>query len=280
MLNLKKKLWIIKQKKKGYLTDSEIAISQKISRRHVQRIWSYYNNNYSDFLREKPKGRKPTETPEDILHEILSLRRQNHGIRNIQGLLERKGIHVSIKRIHNELKKRNLVLQEPKKGRRYNYIKWERSHSNSLWQTDYCWQEKLECWLTAWLDDHSRLITSAEYVMEATSDNSLRIFEKGVKKFGLPRETLSDRGTQYYPNLGETSRFLEHMNIRGVKHIYASIKKPTTCGKMERWWRTHNDERWEFSSLRKFVNYYNYKRPHMSLDYLTPYEIWKRDLKV
>ena len=280
MLNFKKRLWIIKQKQKGKLTDTEIALCQRISRRHVQRIWSSYNANGSDFLMDKTRGRKPLETPPNILAQILDLRRQNHGIRSIQGLLHNKRTHVSIKRIHNELKKRNLIIQEPKKGRRYKYTKWEREHSNSLWQTDYCWQESQQCWLTAWLDDHSRLIASAEYVTEATTENALRIFERGVNKFGLHRETLSDRGTQYYAVRGETSRFLEYMNSRNVKHIYASFKKPTTCGKLERFWRTHNDERWSFSSLRKFINHYNYKRPHMSLDYLTPYDVWKRDLKV
>ena len=278
MLNFRKRKWIVTQKFKGHLSDIEIAKAQNTTRMTVNRLWRKYRNENISSLQNKPVGRKPTETPENVLNEILTLRQENHGIRSIQGLLEKKRIHVSIKRIHNELKKRNLVIQEPKKGRRYNYVKWERRHSNSLWQTDYCWQESQQCWLTAWLDDHSRLITAAEYVTEATSDNSLLIFEKGVKKFGLPRETLSDRGTQYYPNLGETSRFLDHMKFRGVNHIYASIKKPTTCGKMERWWRTHNDERWEFSSLRKFINPYNYKRPHMSLDYSTPFEVWKRDL--
>ena len=280
MLNFKKRLWVIKQKQIGKLTDSEIAISQKISRRHVQRIWSGYNKEGLDFLGTKPVGRKPTKTAENILKEVLNLRKKGHGVRRIEGLLDNKGLHVPHNRILNELRKLNLVIQEPKKGRRYKYVRWERKHSNSLWQTDYCWQESQQCWLTAWLDDHSRLITASEYVTEATSDNSLRIFEKGVKNFGLPRETLSDRGTQYYPNLGETSRFLDHMKSRGVNHIYASIKKPTTCGKLERFWRTHNDERWNFTSLRKFVNNYNYKRPHMSLYYLTPYEVWKRDLKV
>ena len=207
MLNFKKRLWIIKQKQKGELTDSEIAISQRITRRAVQKIWSGYQNEGISFLQDKTVGRKPTETPEHILTQILNLRRQNHGIRSIQGLLEQQEIHVSIKRIHNELKKRNLVIQEPKKGRRYHYIKWERQHSNSLWQTDYCWQESQQCWLTAWLDDHSRLITASDYVTEATTENALRIFERGVRKFVLPRETLSDRDTQYYAVLGETSSF-------------------------------------------------------------------------
>ncbi len=278
MLNFKKRLWIIKQKQKGELTDSEIAVSQRITRRAVQKIWSGYKRGGLAFLRDKPKGRKPTETPEHILKHILELRKDGHGIRRIECLLDNQKIHVPHNRIHNELRKLKLVNPEPKKARRYKYVRWERKHSNSLWQTDYCWIPILDCWLTAWLDDHSRLITSAEYVTEATTENSLKIFERGVRKFGLPRETLSDRGTQYYAVLGETSRFLEYMNSRNVKHIYASIKKPTTCGKLERWWRTHNDERWDFDSLRTFVNYYNYKRPHMSLNYLAPYQVWKRDL--
>ncbi|MBL7101063.1 MAG: transposase, partial [Nanoarchaeota archaeon] len=90
---------------------------------------------------------------------------------------------------------------------------------------------------------------------------------------------LSDRGTQYYTNLGETCRFLEHLKSKGVQHIYASIKKPTTCGKLERFWGTHNRERWNFTSLRKFINYYNHKRPHMSLGYYTPHAIYIKDMK-
>jgi len=35
MLGFKKRLWIIKQKQKGKLTDSQIAISQRTSRSHA-----------------------------------------------------------------------------------------------------------------------------------------------------------------------------------------------------------------------------------------------------
>lgn len=280
MLNFKKKLWIVKQKEVGGLTDSEIAISQRITRRHVQRIWSNYKKEGLRFLKDKPIGRKVDEIPKEIQNKILSLRKNDYGIIKIAGLLKQEGIEVSKRKVIRVLKENNLYVQEPEKGRRYNYIRWERKHSNSLWQTDYCWISKLDCWLTAWLDDHSRLITAAEYVTEATTDNSLRIFERGVKRYGLPKETLSDRGSQYYANLGETCRFLEYMKSKGINHIYASIKKPTTCGKLERWWRTHNDERWDFSNLKEFVRHYNNKRLHMSLDWHTPYYVWKKDLKV
>ncbi len=278
MLDFKKKRWIITQKTNDKITDSEIATSQKTSRMTVHRLWCAYQANGLEALREKPLGRRPDEIPMEIQREITELRKEAFGIRKIQGLLKQKSINLGKEKIERVLKMNNLHIPEPKKGKRYKYIKWERKHSNSLWQTDFCWVSRLDCWITAWLDDHSRLIASAEYLTEATTNNSIKVFEKGVKKWGLPRETLSDRGSQYYPNLGETCRFLEYMKSREVKHIYASVKKPTTCGKLERWWRTHNDERWEFDSLRKFVTHYNKKRLHMSLEWKTPYEVWKRDL--
>ncbi len=280
MLDIKKKIWIVKQKEIGKLNDSEIASAQKITRRHVQRIWSAYREGGLDPLREKSIGRKVDEISKNIQHKILRLRKKDYGIRKIECLLKQENLEISKRKITRVLKENNLHIQQPEKGRRYNYIKWERKHSNSLWQTDFCWISQLDCWLTAWLDDHSRLIASAEYVTEATTDSSLKVFEKGVKRYGLPRETLSDRGTQYYAVRGETSRFFEYMQSNGIKHIYASIKKPTTCGKLERWWKTHNDERWNFSSLSEFIKNYNEERLHMSLDYCTPYQVWKRDLKV
>lgn len=277
MLSLEKKEWIVRQKKIGNLTDTQIAMSQGISRRYVQKIWVTFKG---EGLKEKQLGRPEEEIPARIKEKILGLRKEGHGIRAIEGLLQLEGILVSHNKIHRFLTALGMVIPEPKKARRRNYIRWERKHSNSLWQTDFCWVERLECWLCGWLDDHSRFVPIADYMTEATSDNVITLFEKAAKKFGYPRQTLSDRGTQFYPNLGETCRFLEHMKSKGVDHIFASIKKPTTCGKLERFWGTHNTERWNFPSLKKFLNYYNHERPHMSLDYLTPYEVYIRDMKV
>ncbi|MBI2107166.1 DDE-type integrase/transposase/recombinase [Candidatus Woesearchaeota archaeon] len=229
---------------------------------------------------DKPQGRKVDEVSFEIQNAILGKRKQGYGVHTIEGLLKREGIFVSHNKIHKFLTQRGMIVPEPKKGRRKHYIRWERKHSNSLWQTDFCWVSQLDCWLCGWLDDHSRFVPIAEYLTEATTDEVLRLFEKAAKTYGYPRETLSDRGTQFYANLGETCRFLERMRLRKVNHIYASLKKPTTCGKLERFWGTHNTERWNFSSLNKFLEHYNYKRPHMSLDYLTPYQVYKRDLKV
>ena len=280
MLTQKKKLWIVREREKDILSIKDIASAQKVSRRTVERLWRAYIENGSSALEDKPKGRPKQEIPKQVRNLVLRTKKDTgFGVRRIEGVLGLKGIHIPHNKIYEILSEAGLVEHNPKKGRRKNYIRWERKHSNSLWQTDFCWIERLECWLCAWLDDHSRFVPVAEYLTEATTEEVLRLFEKATKKHGYPRQTLSDRGTQYYTNLGETCRFLEHLKSKGVQHIYASIKKPTTCGKLERFWGTHNRERWNFTSLRKFINYYNHKRPHMSLGYYTPHAIYIKDMK-
>lgn len=238
-----------------------------------------HDKNGLSALADKPRGRPREPLPIEIRKRVIALRKEGNGIRRIEGLLKLEGLKAPHNQIHNLLKSLGMVVPEPKKGIRKKYVRWERKHSNSLWQTGFCWIERNECWLCGWLDDHSRFVPVAEYMTEATTDNVLELFEKAAKKFGYPGQTLSDRGTQFFNTLGETCRFLEHMKSKDVEHIYASVKKPTTCGKLERFWGTHNRERWDFSSLRKFLNHYNNKRPHMSLDYRTPFQVYQRDLK-
>ncbi len=279
MLNYQKRLWMIKQYNKG-LSVAYICRAQKVTRKVFYTLKEVYDKYGLSALQDKQVGRPKQDIPKDITNLVLKTKKQTgFGVRKIEGILGLKGIHIPHNKIHKILSKANLVEHNPKKGKRYHYIRWERNHSNSLWQTDFCWVSKLDCWLCGWLDDHSRFITSADYITEATTDEAIRIFEKGAKKHGYPRQTLSDRGAQFYANLGETCRFLEYMKSKKVGHIYASIRKPTTCGKLERFWGTHNRERWNFTSLRKFLNYYNYKRPHMSLSWYTPHAVYMRDMK-
>lgn len=278
MLNFKKKQWIIKQKEKGDLTNQEIADSQQVTKRTVQYLWADYKKNGVEALKEKQIGRKVDKIPEQIRNAILEKRKSNYGIRAIEALLKKEGIKVSHNKIHRVLKAEGLVTPEPKKGRRRKYVRWERKHSNSLWQTDFCWQERLQCWIIAYLDDHSRFIVGIDYTKTATSEVAVNLFYKARKEYGIPREVLSDRGAQFYGPRGGKTIFGEHLDELGVKHILASVKKPTTTGKLERFWLTHNKERWRFNSLVEFVRFYNFKRPHMSLDYLTPYEVYIRDL--
>ncbi len=135
----------------------------------------------------KQIGRKEVELSFAVKQQIIDLRKERQGIRRIEGLLKLRNIHVSHNKIHKILKRMNLVIPEPKKGKRKQYIRWERKHSNSLWQTDFCWVEKLQCWLCAWLDDPSRFVPVVKYITNATTENVLRIFVESSAKIWLSK---------------------------------------------------------------------------------------------
>ena len=53
--------------------------------------------------------------------------------------------------------------------------------------------------------------------------------------------------------------------------------KPTTCGKIEAFHHAYEVESHLFKEHWSFIRYYNYTRPHESLNYLTPAEIYLKD---
>ncbi|MCG8404327.1 MAG: DDE-type integrase/transposase/recombinase, partial [Phycisphaerales bacterium] len=222
MLTYAKRKWIINQLAKG-ASVTYLSRVQSVSRQAIYDLKKAYQMHGERGLREKSVGRPRDEISPGIKQLILDLQKEGHGVHRIEGLLKLKGIPVSHNKIHRLLTRMGRIIPEPKKGKKRNYIRWERRHSNSLWQTDFCWVGGLGCWLCAWLDDHSRFVTIAQYLTEATTDNVIALFEKAAQRYGYPQQTLSDRGTQFWPNRGGTSRFIVHLESKGVEHIYASV---------------------------------------------------------
>jgi len=83
---------------------------------------------------------------------------------------------------------------------------------------------------------------------------------------------MSDHGTQFYSEDGE-SQFTSFCEANGIEHIMASIGKPTTQGKIERFFRTFTAYYPRFNNLNEFRKYYNMK-PHAALKYKTPEQIY------
>jgi putative transposase len=160
--------------------------------------------------------------------------------------------------------------------------RFERMHSNSLWQADFKLTDD-DRWLLTFLDDHSRFIPGARIEHDATTDFALRLFKRCTRKYGLPEQVLTDQGTQFYcadkegKKHGE-SEFTQMLKELGVQHIVASKRRPTTIGKVERFHRTYEEEAWRYKTLGAFLRYYNYERPHQALDYDFPAEVYFRDL--
>jgi transposase InsO family protein len=59
-----------------------------------------------------------------------------------------------------------------------------------------------------------------------------------------------------------------------IQHVMGGIGKPTTLGKIERCHRTYDVERPRFKRHEQFIKYYNNKRVHMSLNYMTSKQVY------
>ncbi|MCJ7470017.1 hypothetical protein MUO74_05915 [Candidatus Bathyarchaeota archaeon] len=103
------------------------------------------------------------------------------------------------------------------------------------------------------------------------------LLDKAVKRYGVLEQILTDQGTQFKPARGRTSEFCRHCQELGIEHITASVRRPTTTGKIEAFHKAYEVESHLFKEHWSFIRYYNYIRPHEGLNYLTLAEIYLKD---
>jgi len=263
-LNKKKIKWIVKEVERRELGVWTIARTQKISKQHAYRVAKKFKNREPGF---KNCGRKPKQiTDEERKIVIETYYEIRASAVMIEQYLEEKGIHMGHNRIHKILLEAKLAKEEHRKKNRRKWVRYERKHSNSLSHTD--WFEHKGKQGIIFIDDASRFITSHGEFDNANTDNSLKIFKKGLK-YGVPKQVMSDHGTQF------ENQFTEGLKEFGSKHIKARVKHPQSNGKAERVIQTIKKLWKELGSFDKAVEHYNYKKPHMSLTngkLRTPYQ--------
>ena len=92
---------------------------------------------------------------------------------------------------------------------------------------------------------------------------------------------MSDHGAQFTgtsPN-AKRHKFPERLAELGTEHIMGQVKKPTTTGKIERFFFTYEDELRRLKpDLLTRIWHYNFERIHLSLDYRVPALIYGQDL--
>jgi len=272
------KRWCIRRHGEG-VPAGEISTAAQISIRTLYDWLSRYRQHGLEGL--QPKSRRPHtihRTPTGIVDEIKAVRVETGwGPQKIAGYLAKEKMQVSHMTAYRILRQAGLNHPLTKPRIKRTYRRWQRMHSNSLWQCDL----KLvpPKWLMGILDDHSRFVPGSDLFDEGTTENVVWLFDRAIHEFGKPRETLTDHGSVFWSVRRGESSFDQYCRQRGIKHIMGGIGKPTTQGKIERWFRTYDLEHDRFPLHRKFIYYYNYDRPHMSLNYSTPAEVYFGDVQ-
>ena len=144
-------------------------------------------------------------------------------------------------------------------------------------------------YLVCVIDSYSR-IAWAEVVKDIKSLTvmfaTMRCFNWIAERYGIEfEEVLTDNGPEFGPKTSkqkDAHPFERLLMEMGVKHRYTRPYRPQTNGKVERFWRTLNDDLIEgtyFESfdhfekeLMEYLLYYNQERPHQGIDGKTPVE--------
>ena len=256
----------------------DICVQAKISRKVFYFWWNRYQAKGWSGLQEKQRGRPNGPELDDALRKkVVNLReRYGWGPNKIAGYLCHKGFIIDHNQVYRVIIEAGLnrPITEPRKT--WGTKRFQREHNNSLWQADF----KLcsdDWWMISYQDDHSRFITGSVKIWNPTGENAMLLLDKAVKRFGAPKQILTDQGTQFKPARGETSSFDRHCSNLGIEHITASVRRPTTCGKIEAFHKAYEVESHLFKEHWSFIRYYNYTRPHEGIAYLTPAEVYLKD---
>lgn len=219
-----------------------------------------------------------------------------YGDRRMTVYWQNLGYQVNHKRVSKLMRKLGLAAIYPKP----NLSKPAKEHlkfpsllrgikienSNEVWATDitYISLKSGFIYLLAIMDWHSR------FVIDFVVSNSL---ESTVFIETLQRSLAQERPKIFNSDQGSQCTAIEGLKVLEEKQVQISMDGRGRCFDnifVERLWRSVKQEEvylkeyadvWEAEeSLIKYCYFYHYERPHQSLNYQTPFEIYQKGLKI
>ncbi len=205
---------------------------------------------------------KPRNLPDDAKEFIISskVNSPKRSAKSIYQELIAKGYvnydQISLSTVQRFISKSNISA---KKLEGVERLAFEFEFPNECWQSDISVGpylnidgKKLKTYIIAILDDSSRLIIHAEAFFSDNFLSLLSTFKKAVSKRGIPKKLFVDNGKVYKSN---QMQFI--CASLGTILSYARPYSPESKGKIERWFRTLQDQwmnviNWDsFSSLEE-----------------------------
>lgn len=211
-------------------------------------LWDYRRDNLDGL---KPQNRKDKGTSRVISDElgkkIINYRHDNPGLSVMlfydqmarEGLILRS--EVSYHSVYRFLKARNLVKPlveesaQPKDRKRFAY-----NEVNRMWQGDMMTGpyllvkgKKKPCYLFAFIDDCSRLVTFAEFSFKQNFEAMKKVYMQAVIRRGIPKMIYLDNGKVYRSQL-----FHSACARMGTTVCHTEPYDAASKGKIERFFRT------------------------------------------
>lgn len=239
---------------------------------HARRFWNKIPQSEKDSVVDEAL-KKPELTPRELAWHIT----------------DSQGVFISESSVYRILREYDLVTSPAyivltAAGEFRN--KTKRVHE--LWQTDFTYF-KIIGWgwyyLSTILDDYSRYIIAWLLTSTMAAEDVKNTLDLAVTKTGItgvrvrhrPR-LLSDNGPCYLAR-----DLKQYLDGHGISHTRGKPYHPMTQGKIERYHRTLKNVvnlenyylPWELEhQISRFVDHYNNRRVHESLDNLTPADVY------
>ncbi len=206
------------------------------------------------------------------------------GYRRIHALLERAGLQINRKRVYRLWKQLHLSL--PKRKLRKVRAKVtvgltpKATQANQIWTYDFVFDQSLSgksLKMLTLIDEYTRECLAVEVAVSIKSERVRQILQRVCADKGQPQLIRSDNGSEF---IGKAVN--DWLAQNAIKPIFIEPGKPWQNGKGESFNGRLRDEclsREWFSSVKEaqtviegWRKFYNEKRPHSSLGYLTPKE--------
>lgn len=288
-----------------FKTVKEFCEFYKFSHQNFMKIYHRHKANpcVESLLPQKrgPKY-KIRRTDLEIVNDVIELRKLGNNRYEIKQILKKKyaDIAPSETTIYNICRRNNLNrLRKTEKEEKRKIIM---SRIGELAHIDLHQISKgitiaepdKTYYLLGVIDDYTRLCW-----LELLDDKTaLTVMFAALKAFNMLRmkydfeidAIMSDNGAEFgsgrFAKNKDTHPFERLLKEMEMKHIYTKPYTPKTNGKIERFWKTLQEEFLEDSlfenkedlknELLGFIAYYNEHRPHSSLGGLTPNEFAKK----
>lgn len=242
---------------------------------------------------------KPKETAKedlDLINEIRDIweKRPFYGYRRIKVQLERQGTKVNHKRVLRLMNEAGLqaIYPKPKTSRKnvahrtypYRLQNLELERSNQVWATDITYIKLPQgfVYLIAVIDVYSRYIISWRLSNSLSLPFCLEALNEALDK-GTPEIFNTDQGAQF-----TSDEWIYTLVNWGVQPSMTGVGRCLDNIHCERFWRTLKYEDvyiYGYSNVTEarqrigtFIDFYNHQRPHQSLGYKTPDEVYGASL--
>ena len=288
------KLEIIQLVEQSHLPVRHTLEKLGIPRATFYRWYDLYRTGGPEALNDhSPKpDRVWNRIPDDIRHRIIRLALDEPAL-SPRELAVRftgaEGYFVSEASVYRLLKAHDLITSPAFiVMKAANEFKDKTTAPNQLWQTDFTYLKVIGWgwfYLSTILDDFSRYIIAWKLCVTMKTEDVTDTLGLALEASGLDQANvvhrprlLSDNGSSYVS--ADLAKWLEDQSM---EHVRGAPYHPMTQGKIERWHQTLKNrillENYYLpgdleAQIKAFVDDYNNRRYHESIDNLTPADVY------